>query len=101
MNVAVKKKAKSILKDKMHWAVKDQVFEDGSMVQEWEKIEGSPWIPQDEGYELSFDIYRHHDQFWKLYIARWIPEGAAEYAYAYGGVACRIAEVRYKTDKKL
>lgn len=98
MTFTNRKNPRSSVKDKLHWAVRDQIFEDGSKVQDWDRIEGSPWVVQDDGYELSFDIYRHDGRFWKLYIARRSPRGRSEYDVTYGGVACRVAEVRYKID---
>ena len=86
------------VKDKMTWRIKDQVFDDGSALADWTKIEGSAWLPQEEGYELSFNIYQHDGAFWKLYIARWKLQGRSEYAYSYGGLACRMAQVKYKTN---
>ncbi len=85
-----------VVRNKMRWRIKDHEFEDGSTLANWTKIEGSSWLPQEEGYELSFDIYEHDGQFWKLYIARWKAEDQSKYAYSYGGVACRMAQVAYK-----
>ena len=85
-------------RDKLPWLVPDEVFVDRSRVADWRKVESFPWIPQYEGYELTFDIYEHDGQFWKLYRARWKASGAANYRYSYGGQACRMAEVRYSKE---
>ena len=61
--------------DTLKWQSRGQVFEDGSSLTDWKKIESSPWHPQIESHELTFDIYEHDGHFWKLYRARWIPEG--------------------------
>ena len=85
------------MKETLKWRVKDQVFEDGSTLTEWTKVESSPWHPQIEGYELTFDIYEYDSDYWKLYQGRWVPEGTTEYAYRYGGQACRMTQVEYIT----
>ena len=101
MNMTTKKyknrKAARVI-NKMQWLIKDHSFEDGSHLTDWTKIEGSPWIPQIEGHELSFDIYKHDNQFWKLYIARWKAKGKPGLTYSYGGQACRMAQVQYKKE---
>ena len=87
--------SESYPRDKLPWLVPEEVFVDGSKVSDWTKIESFPWVPQEQGYELTFEIYEHDGQFWKLYKARWKEPGGIEYRYSYGGQACRMAKVRY------
>ena len=84
------------MKNTLRWRIPGEVFEDGSRLADWRKIETSPWLWQYDSHELSFDIYEHDRQYWKLYRARFVPEGATEYAYDFGGRACRMALVEYK-----
>ncbi len=85
-------------RDKLPWLVPNEVFADGSEVSDWTMIESFPWTAQEHGYEMSFDIYEHDGQFWKLYRARWNAAGKTDYRYSYGGQACRMAEVRYTKE---
>lgn len=81
----------------LQWAVRGESFEDGSRLADWTKIEESgAWHWQYDTHELSFEIYEHDGQYWKLYRARFVPEGASDYAYDFGGQACRMALVEYK-----
>ncbi len=82
--------------DTLKWRVRGQVFEDESTLSNWAKIESSPWQWQFDNHELAFDIYEYAGQYWKLYRARWVPEGTTEYAYGYGGQACRMSQVESK-----
>ena len=85
------------MSDTLGWAVRGESFEDGSRLADWVKIEDSGvWHWQYDTHELSFAIYSHDGQFWKLYRARFVPEGAADYAYDFGGQACRMALVEYR-----
>ena len=83
--------------DTLQWAVRGESFEDGSKLSDWERIaESGVWHWQYDTHELTFDIYEHDGQYWKLYRARFVPEGAREYTYGFGGQACRMALVRYR-----
>ncbi len=85
------------MNDTLQWRIRGESFEDGSKLADWVKVEESgEWHWQYDSHELSFDIYEHDGQFWKLYRARFVPEGANEYAYDFGGQACRMALVTYK-----
>lgn len=84
------------MKNTLRWRIPGYEFEDGSKVLDWKKIESSAWHLQIESdYEMTFDIYEHDGQFWKLYQGRWVVEGTAEYTYRYGGQACRMTQVEY------
>ncbi len=85
------------MSDTLKWRVRGELFEDGSRLANWCKLEESPWQWQYDTHELSFAIYEHDGQYWKLYRARWVLEGATEYVYGYGGQACRMAKVEYKS----
>ena len=83
--------------DTLQWAVRGVSFEDGSTLADWTRIEQSgEWHWQYDTHELTFAIYEHDGQYWKLYQARWVPDGASEHAYGFGGQACRMALVRYR-----
>ena len=89
------------MKNTLRWRIPGQEFEDGSQVDDWHKIESSPWHLQFESnYEMTFDIYEHAGQYWKLYQARWVTEGSNEYVYRYGGQACRMTQVEYITRSR-
>lgn len=82
--------------DTLQWAVYGETFEDGSKIGDWEKIvEGGVWHWQYDTHEMTFDIYEHDGQFWKLYRARYATESDSGYAYRYGGQACRVVLVNY------
>lgn len=84
------------MKNTLRWKVSGQEFEDGSKLQDWKKIESNPWHLQIESaYEMTFDIYEHDGQYWKLYQGRWVTENSNEYVYSYGGQACRMTQVEY------
>ena len=85
------------MRDTLQWAVTGESFEDGSRLADWVRIEESgDWHWQYDTHELSFDIYEHDGQFWKLYRIRFVPEGADAYSETFGGQACRMALVAYK-----
>ena len=88
------------MRSTLRWTVPGEVFEDGSRLAEWIKIESHPWQWQYDAHELAFDIYEHDGQYWKLYRARWVPEGTTEYVYDYGGQACRMMLVEYTTKAR-
>jgi len=82
--------------EKLAWAQMGETFVDGSRLQDWQKIfQSEIWHWQYDTHELTFAIYAHDGQFWKLYRSRQVAPASAEYVYAYGGVACRMLEVRY------
>lgn len=83
--------------EKIGWQVRDQVFTDGSRLSDWVSVESYPWLPQHDGHEMCFSIYKHAGFFWKLYKGRW-SIGNSEIGSAYGGVACRVALVEYTRD---
>ncbi len=84
----------------LQWRVKGELFEDGSRLSDWRKIEQSEWQWQYDTHELAFDIYEHDGDYWKLYRARWVPEGAAEYVHDFGGQACRMVLVEYRATAR-
>ncbi len=84
------------MRNTLKWRIPGEVFEDGSRLADWRMIETRPWLWQYDSHELSFDIYEHDGQYWKLYRARFVPEGTTEYAHDFGGQACRMALVEYK-----
>ncbi|MGV2831860.1 hypothetical protein [Myxosarcina sp. GI1(2024)] len=89
------------MKNTLRWRIPGQEFEDGSQLNDWHKIESSSWHLQFESnYEMTFDIYEHDGQYWKLYQARWVTEGSNEYVYRYGGQACRMTQVEYTTRSR-
>ena len=45
-------------------------------------------------------IYEHDGQYWKLYRARWVMPGDTEHEIRFGGRACRVALVAYKTRSR-
>lgn len=85
----------------LQWTVVGEQFEDGSMLKNWRKIEESRhWHWQYDTHELAFEIYEHDAQYWKLYRIRYVPEGESEYAYGFGGQACRMVLVVYKSRSR-
>ncbi len=84
--------------DTLQWRIRGDSFEDGSLLAaDWNVVEESDaWHWQYDTHELSFTIYEHDGQYWKLYRARFVPDGADDYAYGFGGQACRMAKVRYR-----
>ncbi len=83
------------MSDTLRWKIPGEIFEDGTKLTDWTKIESSSWQWQYDTHELTFDIYEHAGQYWKLYRSRWVEPGASEYSYGYGGQACRVALVEY------
>ena len=88
------------MSDTLKWRVRGELFEDASQLSDWQKIEQSAWQWQYDTHELTFDIYEHDGDYWKLYRARWLPEGATEYVYGFGGQACRMVLVEYQTTAR-
>ena len=88
------------MSDTLKWRLKGELFEDGSQLSDWRKIEQSDWQWQYDTHELTFDIYEHDGDYWKLYRARRVPEGATEYVYDFGGQACRMVLVKYQTTAR-
>ncbi len=87
--------------DTLQWRIQGVSFEDGSRLQDWRKIhESGAWHWQYDTHELSFDIYEHDGQYWKLYRARFAQADGSGYAYGFGGQACRMALVRYRRPAK-
>jgi hypothetical protein len=84
----------------LQWELYGLEFEDGSKLEDWTKIEKSPWHWQYDNHELTFNIYEHLGQFWKLYLSRWVLKDTNEYQYRYGGQACRMAKVQYKLSSR-
>ncbi len=88
------------MSDTLKWRVRGELFEDGSQLSDWQKIEQSDWQWQYDTHELAFDIYEHDGDYWKLYRARRVPEGTTEYVYDFGGQACRMVLVKYQTTAR-
>jgi len=83
----------------LSWAIEGKTFKDGSSLSDWIKIYQSPdWHWQYEGFELSFTIYEHDGQYWKLYHSRYVEPNDNDYTYDYGGQACRMLLVEYCTQ---
>lgn len=84
------------MRDTLQWNVRGESFEDGSRFTDWFKVdESGTWHWQYDDHELTFDIYAHDGQFWKLYRARFVRDGDDDYTYRFGGQACRMAHVAY------
>ncbi|MEM8683295.1 MAG: hypothetical protein AAGF72_07690 [Pseudomonadota bacterium] len=84
------------MRDKLPWAVKGESFADGSRLADWQRVfRSTAWHWQYDTHEMSFSIYAHDGQFWKLYHARYVHPGDAHFTYGFGGVACRVVEVEY------
>jgi len=82
--------------DTLKWSVPGETFDDGSKYADWAKVEESgQWHWQYDTHEMTFDIYQHDDQFWKLYRVR-VTEDDGSYAYHFGGQACRMVLVAYR-----
>ena len=88
------------MNDTLKWRLKGELFEDGSRLSDWQKIQQSDWQWQYDTHELAFDIYEHDGDYWKLYRARWVPEGGTEYVNDFGGQACRMMLVEYQTTAR-
>ncbi len=61
------------MSDTLKWRIRGELFEDGSRMSDWRKVEQSDWQWQYDTHELTFDIYEHDGDYWKLYRARWVP----------------------------
>ena len=86
------------MRDTLQWAVRGESFEDGSRLADWIKVEESgTWDWQYDTHEMTFAIYWHDGQYWKLYRARYVLDGETDYTYDFGGQACRMALVEYRT----
>ncbi len=84
------------MRNTLAWRVSGESFEDGSLLADWVKInESGIWHWQYDTHELTFDIYEHDGQYWKLYRARFVADVEDGYAYGFGGQACRMALVEY------
>jgi hypothetical protein len=84
------------VKNTLNWDVKGETFEDGSALLDWIEVYRSKvWHWQYDNHELSFAIYQHDNQYWKLYQVRFTYEEHCYHVYDYGGVACRMALVKY------
>ena len=84
------------MKDKLPWNIKGESFADGSRLADWQKVyQSGEWHWQYDTHEMTFAIYAHDGQFWKLYHARYVHPGDDYYTYDFGGVACRVVEVEY------
>lgn len=84
------------MKDKLPWNVEGETFADGSRLANWVKVyQSSEWHWQYDTHEMTFAIYAHDGQYWKLYRVRYVNAGEKAYTYGFGGVACRAVEVEY------
>ena len=84
------------MKDKLPWTIKGEAFEDGSRLADWRKVyQNTDWHWQYDTHEMTFAIYEHDGQYWKLYHVRYVDVGEKAYTYGFGGVACRAVEVEY------
>ena len=92
---------KTLGRDTLGWRLHGVSFQDGSRLADWKKIhESGVWNWQYDTHELTFDIFQHDGQFWKLYRARFAKEDGSGYSYGFGGQACRMALVRYRLPCK-
>ena len=83
------------------WRTRGVSFEDGSRLENWRIVHRSGvWMWQYDTHELSFDIYEHDGQYWKLYRARVAKDDGTGYVHDFGGQACRMALVRYRRGAK-
>jgi len=84
------------MSDVLSWAIEGESFEDGSLLSDWVGIYQSPdWHWQYDTHELTFSIYAHDGQYWKLYHVRYVEPGDDHYTCDYGGIACRMVLVEY------
>ncbi len=89
------------MKDKLPWNVKGESFADGSRLADWRKVyQSSNWHWQYDTHEMSFAIYAHDGQFWKLYHVRYVHPGDDDYTFDFGGVACRVVETEYRVTAR-
>lgn len=87
--------------DKLAWLEQGRSFVDGSQLVDWKKVfQSETWHWQYDTHELTYAIYLHDGQYWKLYLSRFVAPGAHEYSYGFGGVACRVVEVRYTANAR-
>lgn len=87
--------------DTLGWITEGGQFQDDSLLSDWEEIyTDDKWHWQYDTHELSYSIYKHDGQFWKLYNARFVKPGDDKYSYGYGGQACRMVEVQYTKDAR-
>ncbi len=63
-------------------------------------FESDIWHWQYDTHELSFTIYEHDGQYWKLYRAHFARNDGQGYDYGFGGQACRMTLVRYRRNAK-
>ncbi len=45
------------MSDTLRWKIPGEIFEDGTKLTDWTKIESSSWQWQYDTHELAFDIY--------------------------------------------
>ena len=84
------------MRDTLGWLESGTRFRDGSTIDDWELIhQDDTWHWQYDTHEMTFGIYRHDGQYWKLYKVRFVTPGATQYSYAFGGQACRMVQVKY------
>lgn len=89
------------MNDKLPWAIEGKTFTDGSRLSDWETIyQSQDWHWQYDTHELTFVIYTHDGQYWKLYHVRYVEPGDKEYTYDYGGQACRVVLVKYLAQSR-
>ena len=90
------------MSDTLGWKVTGTIFADGSSLKnDWNAIyDSNEWHWQYDTHELSFKVYEHDGQYWKLYHVRYVHDGDNEYTYDFGGQACRMALVKYRNTTK-
>lgn len=80
----------------LSWVIKGKTFIDGSHLSKWVAIyQSSEWHWQYDTHEMTFTIYEHDGQYWKLYQGRFVEPGDDYYSYDYGSLACRMVLVEY------
>jgi hypothetical protein len=91
------------MKNTLAWAILGETFQDGSYYANWSNntiYTSNEWHWQYDNHELSFSIYLHDNQYWKLYHSRYVQDGETTYSYGFGGQACRMVEIEYITTAK-
>ncbi|RBW57455.1 hypothetical protein [Ruegeria sp. A3M17] len=84
------------MQDTLGWIKNGVRLQDGSALADWELIyQDDRWRWQYDTHELTFGIYHHDGQYWKLYQVRFVAQGASQYSYSFGGQACRMVQVEY------
>lgn len=84
------------MSDTLAWIETGVRFRDGSLLDDWEEIyRDETWHWQYDTHALSYSIYKHDGQFWKLYRVRYARPGDKGYVYSYGGQACRMVQVEF------